>query len=326
MSRYNLCSRAKVQNPTEGNTIGESVSQKISVKNFPAQPLGLSIPAHLLPPLAEDPDLRPPELSEDYVPHTRVPVIDPDSDLTTPLDDERPNPLASIRPDDSDASISNKDPSNISATSGEYINVLKSMSTLSLSPNEQTQSIGTEYYQMALYAINTVDEDENDDDGNVSQSDDPQARARDLTTGEITDDQFEIMKQRSANPNELANPKASGSRDKGKNVDPRNWGNLEIPDHELDLEAQRRALEEAAGRCSCSEPGRYKCFGYVHAGHSNSVKESKYIIDVIETKVDLKVEKTVSSQPDKRVKESEKKMKQTSPKADSRGHNTLWQQ
>jgi hypothetical protein len=220
MLRYNLHSHTKTQNASEKNPISESISQKMSGKFFSAQPLGLPVPDHLLPPLEEEPNLRPTELSETHEPLTGYPIIDLDSDLTSPLDVERPNPLTSISPDDSDASILNKDPLSASNTSPEYIGILKSLRTLSLSPNEQMK-IGTEFYHMALYAINPVDDDDEDaSNRNTLQFDNAKVTC-------------------------TMNP--SSFKDMGKNVNPHNCGNLEIPEYKLDLNAQQQVLEEA--RC-----------------------------------------------------------------------------
>ncbi|EKM74125.1 hypothetical protein AGABI1DRAFT_133606 [Agaricus bisporus var. burnettii JB137-S8] len=126
-------------------------------------------------------------------------VVDPSSDLTSPLDDERINPLASIRQDDSDASIKNKDLASISNLSPDYANILH----------------------------------------------DDQLKAIHAATANLTEDQVDTIQKRNTRLGDLGNAEAGSSKDKGKGIDPHNWGNIEIPDDELNFEAQRRALEEA---------------------------------------------------------------------------------
>jgi hypothetical protein len=224
MSRYNLRNRTN-KNSSQKDTKSESLSQKAANKIFPLQPPGLPIPVHLLPPVAEEPVLRPPVLSEGSVPHLGDKIAEPDDGPIPPTDVEELDSLSLIRPnvrsDDLDASIENVDPSSTSLLSEEYMNVLNSMSTLSLNNEGEIKSSRNETYFTALYSINTIEEE------NISQSVNQYATEDENSNAEIE------------------NNEADTSNNKGKTTNPLNWGNLEIPEEEMDIETQKRILSEA---------------------------------------------------------------------------------
>jgi hypothetical protein len=101
MSRYNLCSCVSSQKPTTKKQQSEPLFRKITEKNSPAQPPGLPIPAHLLPLVEEDPEIRPPEISEDSKPHLGTTAVDHMVDPANPPDDAGLVPPLLIRLDNS---------------------------------------------------------------------------------------------------------------------------------------------------------------------------------------------------------------------------------
>jgi hypothetical protein len=65
-----------------------------------------------------------------------------------------------------------------------------------------------------------------------------------MVAANLTDEQRDNIQLRNLKVG-LDNAKAGTSRDKGKNIDPHNWGNADIPHEDLNFEGQRQALEEA---------------------------------------------------------------------------------
>jgi hypothetical protein len=108
MSRYNLRSHVSSQKPTTKRQQGEPLFHKIIEKTSPAQP-PVPIPAHLLPPVEEDPEIRPPEVNEDSEPHLGTTAVNHMVDPACPPDDEGLVPPLSIRPDDLETNIDKKD-------------------------------------------------------------------------------------------------------------------------------------------------------------------------------------------------------------------------
>jgi hypothetical protein len=108
--------------------------------------------------MEEDPEIRPPEISEDSEPHLGTTAVDHMVDPASPPDDEGLVPPSSIRLDNSKMNINEKDHND--DLSHRYTEVLNSLNTLSLNNNsEYNRSGGNENFYTAVYSIDPIEEE-----------------------------------------------------------------------------------------------------------------------------------------------------------------------